>query len=56
MKNKLIKSFLKENNANHEINIVANQINRNVPGAPMTLNRSKRRKLEKLKKQNKDLL
>lgn len=51
MKNKLTKSFLKQKNADHEMNIITNKINRNAPGAPVTLNRSKRRKLEKLKKQ-----
>lgn len=51
MKNKLTKSFLKQKNADHEMDIITNKINRNAPGAPITLNRSKRRKLEKLKKQ-----
>lgn len=51
MKNKLTKSFLKEKNINHELNIVTDLNNKNAAGAPITLNRSKRRKLEKLKKQ-----
>lgn len=42
--------FLKAFNMTNEINLVSELNNKQADGAPKTMNRSKRRRLEKLKK------
>ena len=49
MKNTKNNIILKDINREHELRILAELSNRNAPGAPQ-LNRSKRRRIEKLKK------